>query len=65
MSKPQVISVLDKKIAAADSDSKALEKAFYKGSGGMGATKDFLEEFIKKRKDYHKYSIMKVKVAQS
>ena len=65
MSKAKVVSVIDKKINTADADSKALEKNFYKGSGGQAATTDFLEAFMEKRKAFHKYQILKVKVNQA
>lgn len=59
MSKPKITSILDKKIMTADSESKALEKTFYKG--GMNQ-KNFIDSFLEKRREFHKYQIMKVKV---
>jgi hypothetical protein len=62
MSKNKVLTVLDKKISNADNEGRAIEKQFYKGDMNL---KNFMESFIQKRKDFHKYSIMKVKVNQS
>jgi len=61
MSKAKVLSVIDKKINSVDTDSKTLEKSFFKGTT---STKDFLEEYLGKRKAFHKYQIMKVRVSQ-
>ncbi len=61
MSKGKILSIMDKKITKADSECKAIEKAFYKG--GLDK-KNFIENFMQKRKDFHKYQIMKVKVNQ-
>ena len=62
MSKGKIISVIDKKITSADNESRTLEKNYFKG--GMD-TKSFIEAFIQKRKTFHKYQIIKVKVNQS
>jgi hypothetical protein len=65
MSKAKVVQVIDQKINTSDSDAKTLEKNYCKGSGGQAACRDFLEEYVKKRKDFHKYQILKVKVNMS
>jgi len=66
MSKTTVIAVIDKKITTADNDSKLIEKAFYKGGAvGQAAMKDFIDQYMEKRKAFHKYQILKVKVNQS
>lgn len=62
MSKAKVIGVLDQKISSNDNEGKTLEKAFYKGSGGQAAMKDFLDQLLLKRKEFHKYQILKVKL---
>ena len=62
MSKTKIISVLDKKVNTADSECRNLEKTFFKGGVDQ---KKFIEEYISKRKDFHKYSILKVKVNMS
>ena len=54
------MAVIDKKISAADQETKALEKAYYKGGDGQSACKDFMEDYIEKRKAFHKYQILKV-----
>lgn len=58
MSKGKVISTVDKKINNADIESESLAKAFYKGTGKQ--TKEFLEEYLAKRRAFHKYQILKV-----
>jgi hypothetical protein len=62
MSKGKVVSVLDKKISSVDNESRALEKNLAKGGIDL---KSFLDEYIDKRKNFHKYQILKVKVNQS
>ena len=62
MSKQKIVSVIDKKISNADNETKQLEKAFYKGSVDQ---KNFIEGFLAKRKEFHKYQILKIKVNQS
>lgn len=59
MSKAKVIGVLDKKINAADSESSKLLKDFTKSGSNI---KDFLALYTEKRKEFHKYNILKVKV---
>ena len=62
MCKQKVVQVIDQKINSADFASESLKKAFYKGQGGPSNAKDFLEELLEKRKQFHKYQIMKVKI---
>ena len=62
MSKAKIVSVLDKKVNSTDVECKNIEKTFYKGGIDQ---KKFIEEYINKRKDFHKYSILKVKVNMS
>ena len=60
MNKGKVVSVIDKKIKVAEIEGESLAKAFYKG--GSSKTRDFLDEYIQKRKAFHKYQILKVVV---
>ena len=62
MNKAKFVSVLDKKVISSDNECRNLEKTFYKG--GLDQ-KTFMEEYINKRKDFHRYSILKVKVSLS
>ena len=62
MSKQTLMTVIDKKVMASDTETRNLEKQYDKG--GID-TKRFIEEFMEKRKDFHKYSILKVKVSMS
>jgi hypothetical protein len=57
-----VLSVLDKKVRIADEESRKVEKEFAKG--GMDK-RVFIENYLEKRKEFHKYQIIKVKVNQS
>ena len=57
-----MIGVLTKKINEADFSSKNTEKDFLKNGKDP---KTFINEYLKKRMDFHKYSIFKVKVNQS
>jgi hypothetical protein len=52
MSKAKVQSVMDKKISMIDTESRALEKKFAKGEVNQ---KGFLDEYIEKRMNFHKY----------
>ena len=58
MSKGKVIAVIDKKINVASAEGDSLAKAFYKGTGK--ATREFLDEYLERRKAFHKYQILKV-----
>jgi hypothetical protein len=62
MSKAKVISVIDKKISNADNNSRVIEKSYCKGQMDI---KTFMSKYIDERKNFHKNSIMKVKVSTS
>jgi hypothetical protein len=62
MSKGKVISVIDRKIHLAESEGESLAKGFYKGGSISKSTRDFLDEYLEKRKAFHKYQILKVVV---
>jgi hypothetical protein len=62
MSKGKVISVIDKKINTVEAEGESLAKAFYKGGSNAKNTRDFLDEYLEKRKAFHKYQILKVVV---
>eukprot|EP00347_Sterkiella_histriomuscorum_P005875 403354943 len=62
MSKQKIQAVLDKTITKVENEGRALEKQFQKG----GLDKNcFIDQFVKQRKDFHKFSILKIKVLQS
>ena len=60
MSKGKVISVIDKKIHLVETEGDSLAKAFYKGGSNAKSTRDFLDDYLEKRKAFHKYQILKV-----
>ena len=62
MSKGKVNSVLDKRINNADAEASKLLKECSKSGSNI---KEFLNSYIEKRKEFHKYNIYKVKVNQS
>eukprot|EP00350_Pseudokeronopsis_sp_OXSARD2_P010745 CAMPEP_0170543636 /NCGR_PEP_ID=MMETSP0211-20121228/2686_1 /TAXON_ID=311385 /ORGANISM="Pseudokeronopsis sp., Strain OXSARD2" /LENGTH=62 /DNA_ID=CAMNT_0010847063 /DNA_START=797 /DNA_END=985 /DNA_ORIENTATION=+ len=62
MSKQAISVILDKKIRMADDEGRKAEKDFGKG---QISKKEFLEIYQEKRKDFHKYQILKVKVMQA
>ena len=62
MTKPSVIAVLNQKASAADDSSKQIDKSFTKGQIDL---KDFMNNYVDQRKEYHKYQHLKVKVSQS
>ena len=62
MSKGKVVSVIDKKIHLAETEGESLAKAFYKGGSSAKNVRDFLDEYLEKRKAFHKYQILKVVV---
>jgi len=62
MSKGKVISVIDKKIQVAELEGESLAKAFYKGGSNAKNVRDFLDDYLEKRKAFHKYQILKVVV---
>ena len=51
------------KSGAADQNAKTCEKTWLNGDGSD--CRGFLDEYMKHRKEYHKYSLLKVKVNQS
>lgn len=59
MSKNKIMSVLDKKINSAENEGRALEKNFHKGHMDKNS---FIESFVKQRQEFHKNSILKIKV---
>lgn len=59
------MSILDKKINQAAQEGKTLEKTYFNdGSNGQNGCKDFMKEMINKRKEFHKYQILKVCVSR-
>ena len=61
MSKQKVIQVLDKKIRLADDEGRKYEKEFAKGNLDK---RNFIENYLEQRKEFHKFQILKVKVTQ-
>ena len=61
--KGTVIQALNMKANAADQNAKTCEKTWLNGTDGD--CRSFLDEYIKHRRDYHKYSLLKVKVNSS
>ena len=59
--KGPVTQALGQKASAADQASKGLEKSFINGGGDVSS---FLGDYMKQRREFHKYSMLKVKVAQ-
>lgn len=57
ISKKQISDLVNQKIKAQELTTKELEKQFYKEQN-LDA-KDFVSQFMKARKDYHKYQIYK------
>ena len=52
---------MDKKINQAAQEGKTIEKAYFnEGANGQSGCKDFIKEMINKRKEFHKYQILKV-----
>ena len=62
MSKPKVISVIEKRISDTDNDGRKLEKDFQRGQMNL---KQFIGDYMDKRKEFHKYQIHKIKVNQA
>lgn len=60
ISKKQVSDLVNQKIKAQELKTKELEKHFYKEQS-LDA-KDFVSQFMKERREYHKYQIYKAKV---
>ena len=59
MSKDKVVAVLNQKIKQAEDNARKSEKEFTKQGGDM---KQFLNQYLSERMDFHKYNILKVKV---
>ena len=59
MSKDKVVGVLGAKISEVDNNSRKLEKEYTKNGGDM---RQFMNNYLKERMDFHKYQILKVKV---
>jgi SMC interacting uncharacterized protein involved in chromosome segregation len=60
ISKKQISDLLNQKIKAQELTTKELEKQFYKEKS-LDA-KDFVGQFMKERREYHKFQIYKEKV---
>lgn len=58
-SKQRIMGLLSQKANAKDSEARACEKQFLRGEIDMRA---FLDQYVSKRGEYHKYQILKVKV---
>ena len=56
------MGVLNQKASQSDGEARAAEKSFLKQEIDM---KTFLDSYMKKRADYHKYQILKVKINQA
>lgn len=61
-SKQNVVSCLNQKASAADSEAKQVEKQLLRREIDMRA---FLDQYVSKRSAYHKYQVLKVKVNQA
>lgn len=64
MSKSKLIGVIDKKIRDANEETRKMEKTQFK-SGQGSDIKDFIHDYLNKRKEFHKYNIYNVKVNQA
>ena len=60
MSKDKVLSVLTQRINQADNESRKQEKDYLRNGGNL---KSFLESYMKEKREFHKYNILKVKVS--
>jgi len=59
MSKEKVIAAFEKKTKTIDAESETMKKQIFKSETNFG---NLLTEYMKKRNDFHKYSLLKVKV---
>jgi hypothetical protein len=59
MSKDKVVGALNQKSQALENECKVTEKKFLKEEMDVRA---FMREYVKQRREYHKYQILKVKV---
>ena len=62
MSKDKVLMILGQRARMSEQKSTAIEKQVIKHEIDM---KTFMQQYVKERSDYHKYQMLKVKVAQS
>lgn len=62
LGKDKVLATLGQRAKQTEVRSTAIEKQFLKSEIDV---KSFMRDFIKERSDYHKYQILKVKIAQS
>lgn len=62
MSKDKVLMTLGQRARMSEQKSTALEKQVIKHEIDI---KTFMQQYVKERSDYHKYQMLKVKVAQS
>jgi Modifier of rudimentary (Mod(r)) protein len=62
LGKEKVTNILGQKAKQSEMKATAIEKQFLKSEIDA---KSFINNFIKERSDYHKYQILKVKIAQS
>lgn len=60
ITKKQIVDLLNKKIKEQELKTKDIEKKFYKDK--QVSMKEFVESFMKERKEYHKNQIFKMKV---
>ena len=60
-SKKNVVSLLNQKASGVDTETKMTEKAFIRGEIDL---RSFLDQYVNKRCDYHKYQTLKVKIGQ-
>lgn len=59
--KTNVINLLNQKASKADSEATVASKSFTRGEIDLKA---FLDQYIGKRAEYHKFQVLKVKVNQ-
>jgi hypothetical protein len=62
LGKDKVLATLGQRAKQSEVRSTAIEKQFLKSEIDVKA---FMRDFIKERSEYHKYQILKVKIAQS
>ena len=61
-SKQAITSLLSQKASASDKEARDTEKQFMRREIDM---RTFLDQYIKKRGQYHKYQVLKVKINQA
>lgn len=62
LGKDKVTTIIGQRARQSEMKATAIEKQFLKSEIDA---KTFMNNFIKERSDYHKYQILKVKIAQS